>query len=317
MQSLREELDLAVAEEEREEQEEGPSRLQLCLRVLSAIAILCLVVLLVLVAAGPGTNMRNAMLDAYGAAEPLRVTVDHPVAGPVGGSSVPPLDSWVSSSRTSAHSSSVGLFPSAHLSVVFNVYLHRDEAWWRPMVEAQLRELHEFNLTRAASLSLHVVLGVNTSGLFDEDAEIKLNKGAEVVLSIHPAARIYRVRGNRHEYAGLALLWSLVHESGQSERPAHISADNHLLLYMHTKGMVYRWHAGEKEASRSFWNVRLMQIVVRPWAEIVQRFLTDDKCHKAGWCSGGSGWMWSEQKIYKYKEEQGEEDGRDGREGKD
>ena len=183
--------------------------------------------------------------------------------------------------------------PALRVSVVYFAYLNVERDW-RALVRLQLLDLVDIGLAEAAVV--HVCLSVPAANASDWAAEELSNAGEELVRATLPSALVHRSLGNRFEYPGIRLVWDLAQPWGSSLEPVRVDSEpesdgptRHLVLYFHAKGMV---NNAEPDVVRSGFNLNLTRVVVRPWRQLVQLFLTHPTLNKVGVAASPTGFIW-------------------------
>jgi len=143
-------------------------------------------------------------------------------------------------------------------------------------VYAQLIELKNFGLYEAAS-SIDFVFATNAS------SEAHRLLEAEAFTAKHlPRARVTTFERNQFEYQPLLKVWRLA-------KAISLKPEDHLILYFHSKGMMNKYGSSK---TRTDFNIKLTDVVIKPWRDIVERFYRDKAVNRAGFATAGRGWIW-------------------------
>ncbi len=147
------------------------------------------------------------------------------------------------------------LTPPLRLSIFYNVYVAAAFPRWRKLVASQLADLARFGLLAQAD---QLVVCVQAS---ERDAFAGLlHDAVALVRQLAPRSHVLPSAGNLYEWPALYQLWHAAQET-----PAGTAAHQHLMLYMHTKGLT-----SGREFVRSPEELALMATVVEPWPLLVE-----------------------------------------------
>ena len=174
------------------------------------------------------------------------------------------------------------------IHIVFFTYIDtKGKAWAESrgvkLLTEQMKDLVDTGLSAVAK-SVNIVISSNKANIFNNSTESRLDEVIETVESIIPSATIHRSSGNRYEYPGIRLVWDIARKVPKEEE------DKTLILYFHSKGM--QSGGDDPQHVRTGDNVKLTETVIKPWKDLVKRFLTDPAVTKAGYAAGEGGWIW-------------------------
>jgi hypothetical protein len=153
------------------------------------------------------------------------------------------------------------------------------------LIREQLSELVDFGLAAhslASGGSLCVVLNYNGSGADVRHVE-ELGLASALVSRIAPRARVSMFAENLHEYHGIKKAWDVAQHIPQA------AASRHIVLYFHSKGLVFSRQA---DRNRSSGNVGLTRLVIKPWRQVLARFGSEPRLNKAGYAASRTGFIW-------------------------
>ena len=173
--------------------------------------------------------------------------------------------------------------PSNKISVVYFTMIHRANEHWQNVLREQLMSVNESGLFQVAA-SFDALLSTNiSSDLFNQNDQDLLDLAQSIVLEIAPQANVFTWIGNQYEFHGIRRMWDL----GQKD-----PSNNHYVLYFHGKGMV------NGDGPRSEENVKLTNIVVVDWKNVIRQFESNPNMSYAGYAIShwGSAWynfMWA------------------------
>lgn len=170
--------------------------------------------------------------------------------------------------------------------VVYNAFINTARPNWIDLIRVQLENIVENGLASRAN-QVFVALSTNIASETNAKVASDVKYAVQTVREIIPKAYIEITLENRYEYAGIRLAWDI------GQRVSDKDLNNTIILYFHSKGMVYTW--GETlgyQTVRVAMELRLFKAVINPWRRIISRFEQSPVINKAGYAASPKGYLW-------------------------
>lgn len=187
-------------------------------------------------------------------------------------------NNWV---LTSAIDNFADDFQNFKVYVVYMMHIHPANNQWRSIVSGQLASLHDSKLISMGA-EFHVEISIAPS----ESMNAVVDAAIKFVEKYAPTSNIAITYKNEYEYQGINRVWQI----GKSI--AEYDAPNSLILYFHTKCMVYQVFSPLLEDGRCLNDKSMVKYVITPWRNVTALFRANSNLNKAGLGLAPQGFVW-------------------------
>lgn len=159
------------------------------------------------------------------------------------------------------------------LTVVYSAFVWPDNDW-RMIITGQLIQLVDTGLLQCADMHVALTAPASHPNTTFSELEDLLTEATALIHSIPSGSRIrvVAILENAWEYYGIRNLWQLSMNDNSNV------AQQHILLYFHTKGMVFHGRL----QSRHEEDIDLTQRTIEPWRLITRKFAADRSISMVG-----------------------------------